>query len=105
MAIPPSDVSVRTTSALTGAHIQSVSLPSKELEESKDIFRDILLLTSVMTGCREGASIPSPPSQPLALLNNLAFIINTGHPTRDPAGNRVVAVTGHIDSEGIKTSR
>ncbi|KAI0808123.1 hypothetical protein C8Q74DRAFT_1380831 [Fomes fomentarius] len=75
---------------------------SNELEESKDISRDILLLTFVMTGCREGALTRSPPSKPPTLLNNLAFILNTSHPTRDPAGNCVVAITGHIDSEGIK---
>ncbi|KAI0780261.1 hypothetical protein C8Q74DRAFT_1368005 [Fomes fomentarius] len=53
-----------------------------------------------MTGHRYG-----PPSERnLASWSSLAFVLNTGHPTSDPAGNRVVAVTGYLDSEGIKLS-
>ncbi len=70
------------------------------------VSRDIFLLTSLMTGRHYGPSSQHPKlkKSALELWSSLAFVLNTGHPTSDPARDRVVAVTGYLDDEGIKSS-
>ncbi|KAI0808226.1 hypothetical protein C8Q74DRAFT_1434810 [Fomes fomentarius] len=72
--------------------------------QAASVSRDILILTSLMTGRRHGPSSKSPDEAQLALWSRLAFVLNTGHPNSDPTGDRVVAVTGYVDNEGIKSS-
>ncbi len=58
-----------------------------------------------MNRCRYGQSseTTNPAQKNLTLWSNLAFVLDIGDPTSDPASNPVVAVTGYLDGTGIKS--
>ncbi|KAI0746239.1 hypothetical protein C8Q80DRAFT_1271163 [Daedaleopsis nitida] len=75
-------------------------------QEAVRVSQDIFILTYLLTGYRDGhsTSTVSNSRNALSLYTNLVFMLNIGHPTTDRAGNRVVAVAGCIDSNGLKMS-
>ena len=74
------------------------------IDPELDVRRDIALLSYLLSHTKVEGWRSSAEAKTLEALDPwtyLAFIINTGEAPYDKAGNKVIAVTGRIDREGI----
>ena len=91
------------SSALSIPDIVEGSVQSSSPDDDAVLRRDIFIVTTVLKGHRYGPSERTPLTEDLSLLTHLAFALTTGHPCADKSGSRVVAVTGVLDAEGLKS--
>ncbi|KZV77300.1 hypothetical protein PENSPDRAFT_747041 [Peniophora sp. CONT] len=70
-----------------------------------DVRRDIAIITQILKGHQHGISASSKsPDEALQFWSLMSFILNTGDAESDPVGAKVIAVTGQVFPEEIRTA-